>query len=199
MNKKIVFIINCFFLFMLPLHGRANEYSINFKVVRFRTDQYAEDLPEYTLGPELEIESKLLRLKDDTLFTSASFYSSIWGDFVKKPTELAFENATWSTTCISTGIRLKINIKWIYKFSIQGFYGLSRCYFYRDFVGGISEFKTSDHSEIVWFHELGANLGFQISKNTHLIAEYSYLDPFQSKGSGDERSNMKIGIMYYIK
>ena len=199
MIKKIVFIINCFFLFVLPLHSMAFEYSTTFKVVRFRTDQHAEDLPEYTLGPELEIESKLLRLKDDTLFTSASFYSSIWDDFVKKPTELWSSNATWSTTCINMGIRLKINVKWIYKFAVQGFYGISRCYFYHDYVGGISEFSTNDCSEIVWFHELGASLGFHISKNTHLIAEYSYLDPLKSKGGGDDKRNLKIGIMHYIK
>jgi len=194
----IVFLIIVGFL-TFTLEGMEKNLSLNFKLGQFRTNQHAEDQPEYTIGPEIEMESKLIRLIGDTLYTSASIYSFVWDDFVNKPTELWNPNATWSTTCIGTGIRLKMNIKWIYKFSIQGFYGLSRFYFYYDYVGGSSEFSTKDYDERVWFHELGANLGFRILKNTYLITEYSYLDPLQSKGFGDERRIMKIGIMYYIK
>jgi hypothetical protein len=173
--------------------------SVDFKLGRFRNNLDADDLPKYTIAPEIEIESKLIKLRGDTLHINGSLYTLIWDDFVSKPTELSRPSATWSTTCIGTGIRLKMNIKWIGRLSLQGFYGLSRFYFYYDYVGGGSEFPTKDYDEIVWFHELGANLGFRIIKNTYLIAEYSFLDPLQSKGFGDERRNMKIGIMYYIK
>ncbi len=148
---RIVSLIIIGFL-TFTLEGMEENLSVDIKLGRFRTNQHAEDLPEYTIGPEIEIESKLIRLIGDTLFTSASIYSSVWDDFVKKPTELWNPNATWSTTCISAGIRLKMNIKWIHKFSIQGFYGLSHYYFYYDYVGGSSEFSTKDYDDGVWFH-----------------------------------------------
>ncbi len=186
-------------LLISPLEGMDRNLFMNIKLGRFRTNQTAEDLPEYTIGPEIEIETKLIRLRGDTLFTSASLYSFVWDDFVNKPTELSRPRATWSTTCIGTGIRLKMNMQWIWRFSLRGFYGISHFYSYKDYIGGGSEFPTADYEERIWLHELGVNLGFQITKNMHLIAEYSYLDRLQSGGFGDKIQIKKIGIVYGLK
>lgn len=197
--KKLHF-ISFIIIGFLPFTLKCEDsFSILLKVARFRTNQHAEDLPKYTVGPEIEIESKLIHLKGDTVFTSASIYSSIWDDFVRQPTELWSSNATWSSTCIGSGVRLKMWIKWIRKFSIQGFCGLSHYYVYYDYIGGSSEFSTKDYDKKEWFQELGVNLGIQIAKKTRLIAEYSYLNQFQSIGSGDEKQNIKVGILYFIK
>ena len=54
----IVFLIIVGFL-TFTLEGMEKNLSLNFKLGQFRTNQHAEDQPEYTIGPEIEMESKI--------------------------------------------------------------------------------------------------------------------------------------------
>ena len=191
-------LLSVLFLFLLSnLNGMDNPLSLKLKIGRVPTNYSYEEFPKYVISPELEIESKILNTEDDIFLLSGSFYLFIWDDFIDEPIEGSTDNSTWSTTCIGTGIRPKLNIDWISNLNIQLFTGISYFYYHRDYIGGGLE--ISDNSDIydrLWFYELGGNVNYKIFKKIKLILEYSYYRSV--KEHRGNQKHIKIGVQYLL-
>jgi len=186
-----------FLLLFSKANGLENKKTINFKFGYIPMHYTYKEFPEYVISPELGIDSKLLNTEDNILSLYGSFYLFIWDDFIDEPIKRWTDNRTWSITCFGTGIRPKINIKWIFDINIQFFPGISYFYYYRDYIGGEGSLeRPDDKRDELWFYELGGNINYKILKRINLIIEYSSYKSI--KKYWDHKKHIKIGIQYSV-
>lgn len=196
LNFKIVFISICCLSSLYSFNPKNSSY-LKLKLGYVPIKNIASDLPDHAIVTEIGYESHLLDLKKNTVSLSGSYYFFIWDDFINNPTEKLRDNATWSTTCLGTGIRSKLNVKLIHNTSLQLYTGLAYIYYYYDYVGGTTFSDTNNFSYKYWFYELGATLKLRIFKRVDSIIEYSLFKTIEEYYIN--QGHIKIGLQYSLK